>query len=165
MWQTNLLWFFYRRRYFHLHANKRWRSRSISQRRKQHVHTEIPIITFPPPITIPNRESIPLAPLEIRDAIFQELIRMSLASIIERNLSAAEKVYFHEDSSQSKQPNTVHCLRQKENAQVSRGTRVATCVTIFPSTPNGIQEQGLSVCEHFGKTIARWSTFGNHVTI
>jgi hypothetical protein len=45
-----------------------------------HVHNEIPIITFPPPITIPNRESIPLAPLEIRDAVFQELIRMSPAS-------------------------------------------------------------------------------------
>ena len=46
----------------------------------KHVHTEIPIITFPPAITIPNRESIPLAPLEIRDAGFQELIRMSPAS-------------------------------------------------------------------------------------
>ena len=42
-----------------------------------HVHTEIPIITFPPPITISHHESIPLAPLEIRDAVFQELIRMS----------------------------------------------------------------------------------------
>jgi hypothetical protein len=45
-----------------------------------HVHTEIPIITFPPTITTPNCESIPLAPLEIRDAVFQELIRMSSAS-------------------------------------------------------------------------------------
>jgi hypothetical protein len=38
------------------------------------------MITFPPTITIPNVESIPLAPLEIRDAVFQELIRMSPAS-------------------------------------------------------------------------------------
>ena len=45
-----------------------------------HVHTEIPIFTFPPTITIPDCESIPLAPLEIRDAVFQELIRMSSAS-------------------------------------------------------------------------------------
>ena len=45
-----------------------------------HVHTEIPIFTFPPTITIPDRESIPLAPLEIRDAVFQELIRISSAS-------------------------------------------------------------------------------------
>ena len=45
-----------------------------------HVHTEIPIFTFPPTTTIPDRESIPVAPLEIRDAVFQELIRMSPAS-------------------------------------------------------------------------------------
>lgn len=45
-----------------------------------HVHREIPIITFPPTITIPSRESIPLAPLQIKDAVFQELIRMSPVS-------------------------------------------------------------------------------------
>ena len=45
-----------------------------------HVHTEIPIFTFPPTTTIPDGESIPVAPLEIRDAVFQELIRMSPAS-------------------------------------------------------------------------------------
>jgi len=33
---------------------------------------------FPPSITIPNRKSIPLAPLEIRDAGFQELIMSPL---------------------------------------------------------------------------------------
>jgi hypothetical protein len=45
-----------------------------------HVHTEIPIFTFSPTITTPDRESIPLAPLGIRDAVFQELIRISSAS-------------------------------------------------------------------------------------
>jgi hypothetical protein len=45
-----------------------------------HVHTEIPIFTFPPTITTPDRESIPVPPLEIRDAVFQELIRISSAS-------------------------------------------------------------------------------------
>jgi len=51
-----------------------------------HVHTEIPIFTFPPTITIPDRESIPLAPLEIRDAVFQELIRISSASNYRKEL-------------------------------------------------------------------------------
>lgn len=45
-----------------------------------HVHTEIPFITIQPRITRPISQSIPLAPLEIRDAVFRELIKISPAS-------------------------------------------------------------------------------------
>jgi hypothetical protein len=45
-----------------------------------HVHPEIPFITIRPRIQRPISQSIPLAPLEIRDAVFQELIRISPAS-------------------------------------------------------------------------------------
>ena len=45
-----------------------------------HVHTEIPFITIRPRIQRPISESIPLASLEIRDAVFRELIRISPAS-------------------------------------------------------------------------------------
>lgn len=45
-----------------------------------HVHSEIPFITIRPRIKGPIRQSIPLAPLEIGDAVFQELIRISSAS-------------------------------------------------------------------------------------
>ena len=45
-----------------------------------HVHPEIPFITIRPTIRKPFSLSVQLAPLEIRDAIFQELIRISPAS-------------------------------------------------------------------------------------
>ena len=45
-----------------------------------HVHSEIPFITIQPRIKRPISQSIPLAPLEIRDAVFRELIRISPAS-------------------------------------------------------------------------------------
>jgi hypothetical protein len=45
-----------------------------------HVHPEIPLITIRPRIQRPISQSIPLAPLEIRDAVFRELIRISPAS-------------------------------------------------------------------------------------
>ena len=45
-----------------------------------HVHPEIPFITIRPRIQRPMSQSIPLASLEIRDAVFRELIRISPAS-------------------------------------------------------------------------------------
>jgi hypothetical protein len=45
-----------------------------------HVHPEIPFITIRPTIERPINQSVPPAPLEIRDAVFQELIRISPAS-------------------------------------------------------------------------------------
>lgn len=45
-----------------------------------HVHTDIPITTVAQQSSRPAAASIPLAPLEIRDAVFQELIRISPAS-------------------------------------------------------------------------------------
>jgi len=45
-----------------------------------HVHSEIPFITIRPRIKRPNSQSISPTPLEIRDAVFQELIRISPAS-------------------------------------------------------------------------------------
>jgi hypothetical protein len=45
-----------------------------------HVHPEIPFITIRPRIQRPLSQSIPLAPLEIRDAVFREFIRLSPAS-------------------------------------------------------------------------------------
>ena len=45
-----------------------------------HVHPEIPFITIRPRIKRPISQSIPLAPLEIRDAVFRELIKISPAS-------------------------------------------------------------------------------------
>ncbi len=41
------------------------------------VHPEIPFITIRPRIQRPMSQSIPLASLEIRDAVFPELIRIS----------------------------------------------------------------------------------------
>ena len=43
-----------------------------------HVHPEIPFITIRPRIQRPMSQSIPLASLEIRDAVFRELIKVSL---------------------------------------------------------------------------------------
>src|SRR5688572_30650058 len=45
-----------------------------------HVHPEIPFITIRPRIQRPMSQSIPLASLEIRDAVFRELIKLSPAS-------------------------------------------------------------------------------------
>jgi len=45
-----------------------------------HVHTEIPFVTIQSRIKRPISQSIPLAPPEIRDAVFRELIKMSPAS-------------------------------------------------------------------------------------
>lgn len=45
-----------------------------------HVHPEIPFIMIRPRIQRPMSQSIPLASLEIRDAVFRELIRISPAS-------------------------------------------------------------------------------------
>jgi hypothetical protein len=45
-----------------------------------HVHPEIPFITIRPTIKQPISQSVPLASLEIRDAVFRELIRISPAS-------------------------------------------------------------------------------------
>ncbi len=45
-----------------------------------HVHTEIPFITIQPGIKRPISQSISLAPPEIRDAVFRELIKISPAS-------------------------------------------------------------------------------------
>ena len=42
-----------------------------------HVHTEIPLIAVRPTIKRPISQSVPPASLEIRDAVFQELIRIS----------------------------------------------------------------------------------------
>ena len=44
------------------------------------VHPEIPFITIRPRIQRPMSQSIPLASLEIRDAVFRELIKLSPAS-------------------------------------------------------------------------------------
>ena len=53
-----------------------------------HVHTEIPFITIQPRIMRPISQSIPLAPLEIRDAVFRELIKISPASNYMKELVA-----------------------------------------------------------------------------
>jgi hypothetical protein len=45
-----------------------------------HVHTEIPVTTVIQRSPQPTAPSTPLAPLEIRDAVFRELIRISPAS-------------------------------------------------------------------------------------
>jgi hypothetical protein len=45
-----------------------------------HVHPEIPFIAIRPTIMRPISQSVPPAPVEIRDAVFQELIRISPAS-------------------------------------------------------------------------------------
>ena len=45
-----------------------------------HVHPEIPLITIRPRIKNANSELVSLAPLEIRDAVFREFIRLSPAS-------------------------------------------------------------------------------------
>jgi len=45
-----------------------------------HVHPEIPLILIRPRIPTRKSQSIPLAPLKIRDAVFKELIRISPAS-------------------------------------------------------------------------------------
>jgi hypothetical protein len=42
-------------------------------------------------------QSIPLASLEIRDAVFQQLIKISPASITWKNLSPAQAAWYHED--------------------------------------------------------------------
>jgi hypothetical protein len=56
-------------------------SRSLSRNGGNiHVHSEIPFITIRPRIRRSISQSIPLASLEIRDAVFQELIRISPAS-------------------------------------------------------------------------------------
>ena len=52
-----------------------------------HVHTEIPFITIRPTIKRPISQPVSPAPLEIRDAVFQELIRISPLQNTWRNSS------------------------------------------------------------------------------
>src|SRR6185503_18943699 len=80
MWQPDLLWFFDRRRYFHLHANQCWRSRSISQRRKhtrsyRNSNHHVSIANYDPQSPINSAGTSGNSGRR-----FQELIRMSSAS-------------------------------------------------------------------------------------
>ena len=63
-----------------------------------YVHPEIPFITIRPTIRNPISQSVQLAPLEIRHAVFQELIRISPASNYMENLSPAQAGCCHADS-------------------------------------------------------------------
>ena len=82
-----------------------------------HVHTEIPFITIRPRIQRPMSQSIPLASLEIRDAVFRELIKLSPASITGKNWLPAQAGCCHEGCWSSTQPATERCLQQTNNAQ------------------------------------------------
>src|SRR5215467_7889544 len=56
-----------------------------------HVHPEIPFITIRPKIKNANSQSISLAPLEIRDAVFRELIQISPVSNYRQELVTAKE--------------------------------------------------------------------------
>jgi hypothetical protein len=58
-----------------------------------HVNTKIPFITVRPTIKRPISQSVPPACLEIRDAVFQELIRISPASNYMEELVAQKHLY------------------------------------------------------------------------
>ena len=51
-----------------------------------HVHPEIPFITIRPTIKTQNSQSVSPTPLEIRDAVFRELVRSSPASSYRKEL-------------------------------------------------------------------------------
>src|ERR1051325_5571375 len=82
-----------------------------------HVHPEIPFITIRPRIQKPVSQSIPLASLEIRDAVFRELIKISPASNYREELITAQAGCCHEDCWSSTQLDTERCLQQTNNAQ------------------------------------------------
>jgi C-5 cytosine-specific DNA methylase len=81
-----------------------------------HVHPEIPFITIRPKIKNANSQSISLAPLEIRDAVFREFIRLSPPQITWRNLSLDQEGCCHEGS-RTTQPAMEHCLEQNRSVQ------------------------------------------------
>lgn len=79
LWQTHLLRLFNRRTRFHLHARKHRLPWTIAQRWK-HTCSLRDSIHGTRQEVVANPTSIPLAPLEIRDAVFRELMRISPAS-------------------------------------------------------------------------------------
>lgn len=84
-----------------------------------HVHPEIPFVTIRPTINRPSNQPISLAPLEIRDAVFQELIRTLRPRITWRNLSLAQEGCCHEGCSRTMRPVMEHCREQNRTAQPS----------------------------------------------
>jgi len=100
-------------RVLHLHAHQWGISRVSRNGGNIHVHPEIPFITTGPKI---KNASFSPAPLEIRDAVFREFIRLSPASNYMRNLSLNQDGCCHEGS-RTTQPATAHCLEQNGSVQ------------------------------------------------
>ncbi len=86
-----------------------------------HVHPEIPFITIRPTSKRPISQSVALAPLEIRDAVFQELIRISPASTMEE-LVAGPSGLLSRGLLRKTSPVTEHYLEQNRTAQSSPGS-------------------------------------------
>jgi hypothetical protein len=80
LWQTHLFWLFEGRRYFHLHARQCGISRAIPERWKYPRPYRNSLHSNSTKNKRPISQSIPLAPAEIRDAVFRELIKISPAS-------------------------------------------------------------------------------------
>src|SRR5687768_13246132 len=80
-----------------------------------HVHPEIPFITIRPKIKNANSQSISQAPLEIRDAVFREFIRLSPASNYMEELVTGPGGLSR--GSRTTQPATAHCLEQSGSMQ------------------------------------------------
>jgi len=110
-------------------------SRGVPQRRNIHVHADIPFITIRPRIKSRNSQSISPAPLEIRDSVFQELIRISLASNYMEELVAGPGGLLYEDCLRTTQSVTERCLEQNSSAPPLRNLE-GLSVTTSPRTPN-----------------------------
>ncbi len=87
-----------------------------------HVHPEIPFITIRPKIKNANSQLVSLAPLEIRDAVFREFIRLSPASNYMKELVTGPGGCCHEVCSRTMRPAMEHCLEQNRTAQPSPGS-------------------------------------------
>ncbi len=75
-------------------------------------------------------QSIPLAPLEIRDAVFREFIRVSPASNYMGNLLLDQEGCYHEGS-RTTQPAMAHCLEQNNSEALAAILNDYVC-TKFP---------------------------------
>lgn len=129
-----------------------------------HVHTNIAITpavhqnvrTAPP--------SIPLAPLEIRNAVFQELIKISPASSYHTQLVTGPGGLYsrglleHHAKNYGALPPT-----QQERAALASALRKFVIDT-FPYMANSIHAPALLAYQAFGKTPLVWSISGNRAT-
>jgi hypothetical protein len=107
-----------------------------------HVHNDALSTYSPRNKTKPSPPSIQIAPIEIRDAVYRELIRISPAQKYYPHLVDGRTDSYHEDCWNAKHTTTVLCLPPRKNARNSPGNFASSLPTSFPNTVTVIHTLG-----------------------